>query len=389
MLSIAAVTFTVWMIIGKGVEFSLLRAISVLVISCPCALGLATPVAIVVSNGRGARNGILFRNATAIEMIGRCDTVLLDKTGTVTNGKPVVSDIYAFGDYSEEQVISLAASVEKKSDHPIANAICEYADGNGIAYEESDNFMSYDGLGVSAFAGGRTVKCGKYSFAGNPSSEEPSSDGRTGVYVGDGENVFGAIYLFDSVKTDSADAIRSIKKLGIEVYILTGDNKNAADIIAEETGVDGVFSGLMPAEKAEIVKRFRKDRKVVMVGDGINDAPALVSADVGVAIGAGTDIAIDSADIILINSSLKDLARTVRLSRRTVLNIYENMFWAFIYNVLGIPLAAGVFGWTLSPMICAAAMSFSSVCVVTNALRLNLITIEESVSDKLIKTKRK
>ena len=392
-LLIALITFSVWMIMGKTFEFSLLRAISVLVISCPCALGLATPVAIVVANGRGARNGILFRNATAIELIGKCDTVFLDKTGTVTEGRPVVDEIKTFNNATHESVLSLAASVERQSDHPAAKAVLDHAQKEGIELFEAEDFASFDGLGVSAKVKGQVIKCGKQSFAGEESSALEGSGGRTAVFVGGENGLLGVVYLFDSVKSDSADAIRSIRKLGIDVYVLTGDNRFAAESVAEKTGVNGVYSELMPADKAEIIKKHKDGHKVLMVGDGINDAPALVSADVGIAIGAGTDIAIDAADAVLINSSLKDLARTIRLSKRTVLNIYENLFWAFIYNIIGIPLAAGVFasvlGWELSPMFGAAAMSLSSFCVVSNALRLNLITIDESGADRLIKTRNK
>ena len=379
-MAIAAVTFAVWMIAGMDIEFSLNAAISVLVISCPCALGLATPVAIMVATGRGAQLGVLFKNAEALENLHKVDTVVLDKTGTLTAGKPVVTDIFP-ASVDEQTLLRLAASIEAKSEHLFAKAICDKAEN--VSLEAAESFTVLPGQGVAA-----TINNRKY-YGGNqklmeqlgipvPGFSELTDMGKTPLYFAtqDGEYL-GAVVAADVLKPDSAVAINMLKKLHLRVIMLTGDNEKTAYAIADRANIDEVVSGVLPAGKAEVIRKLRAEgRNVLMVGDGINDAPALVTADIGMAIGAGTDIAMESADIVLINNSLKSVVDAVRLSKKTIRNIKQNLFWAFFYNCLGIPVAAGMlypaFGILLSPMIGAAAMSFSSVFVVTNALRLRL-----------------
>lgn len=389
-MAIAAVTFAVWMIAGQGFEFALARAITVLVISCPCALGLATPVAVTVGTGKAAEYGILIKSAASLEALAQADTVLLDKTGTVTRGKPQVSDIITFDGMTQEKAISIAAAVESGSTHPIASAIIERAGDSEIP--ESTKFSYRGGLGASAEVEGRMYYAGNAALmklAGTETDKGEAAkaakaleaDGRTLVFLSDGEGIKALIGISDKVRADSREAISDIKALGMKAVMLTGDNRASAAAVCREVGIDEAVVDILPADKEAQVQRFRAEgRRTVMIGDGINDSPALAAADVGMAIGAGTDIALDSADIILLNSSLISAAGAMTLSRRVMRNIKMNLFWAFFYNVLGIPIAAGVlfpaFGLTLSPMIGAAAMSLSSVCVVTNALRLRLVKLK-------------
>ncbi len=381
---IAFVTAIIWILLDKSVGFALARGVSVLVISCPCALGLATPVAIMVGSGIGAKQGVLFKNAISLEQTGKVKTVALDKTGTVTVGKPVVTDIIQSDDCDD--LVAFAASIEYNSEHPIAVAINNYASENNISFKSVSQFKSHSGGGVTALLDSVPVYAGNYKFISNyiaeidnsyiNASNEFAKQGKTPVFFGKDGALLGVIAVADIIKSDSAYAITELKKMGIRVVMLTGDNKLTANEIGKSAGVDEVIAEVMPIDKERIVGELMKQGRVAMVGDGINDAPALTRANVGIAIGAGTDVAIDAADVVLVNSKLTDVVTAIKLSRATLNNIYQNLFWAFFYNAIGIPLAAGVFigwlGWQLNPMYAAAAMSISSFCVVTNALRLNL-----------------
>ena len=385
-IGISIVTFIVWMLMGYDFEFALSLAITVLVISCPCALGLATPVAIMVGTGNGAQHGILVKSAEALETMHSINTVVLDKTGTITEGKPVVTDILTNGEMTEEELIHIAASIEKPSEHPLAEAVVEKAKEMGLTLKKVDNFNSVSGMGIAAFIEGKPYIAGNLALMNEESielgqfqeeSDRLASEGKTPLFFGDNKKVLGIIAVADVVKKNSKQAIELFKKMGIDVVMLTGDNKRTAEAIRRQLDIDKVIAEVLPQDKEREVRAIQeKGHKVAMIGDGINDAPALTRADVGVAIGAGTDIAIESADIVLIKNDLLDAVTAVQLSRSTIKNIKQNLFWAFFYNVLGIPLAAGVFylsmGWKLSPMFAAAAMSLSSVFVVTNALRLKL-----------------
>ena len=383
-IAIAIVTFGVWMAMGYSFEFALSLAITVLVISCPCALGLATPVAIMVGTGKGAQNGILVKSAEALETLHSINTVVLDKTGTITEGKPVVTDVLTDGEISEEELILIAASIEKQSEHPLAEAIVEKAKELNLTLKKVDNFNSVSGMGIAAFIDGNPYIAGNLALMneedidlGNfqEESDRLANEGKTPLFFGDNKKVFGIIAVADVVKKNSKEAIELFKKMGIDVVMLTGDNKRTAEAIRRQLDIDRVVAEVLPQDKEREIREIQeKGHIVAMIGDGINDAPALTRANVGVAIGAGTDIAIESADIVLIKNDLLDAVTAVQLSRATIKNIKQNLFWAFFYNILGIPLAAGVFylsmGWKLSPMFAAAAMSVSSVFVVTNALRL-------------------
>ncbi len=396
-ISIALVTFAVWLLLGKEMSFSLSRAISVLVISCPCALGLATPVAIMVSNGVGAKNGILFKTASALEQTGKTQIALLDKTGTLTLGEPKVTDVISI-ETDEKTLLEYAFSLEEKSEHPLSRAITEYAREKGVSSFAVSDFLVLSGSGVSGKVENEKITGGSLKFINSivPVSEEIkeqcdrlSQTGKTPLLFSKNESLMGIIAVSDVIKPDSPEAVRELKDMGIRVVMLTGDNEKTANAIAEKTGVDDVIASVMPDGKQAAVSHLKKYGRVMMVGDGINDAPALTEADIGVAIGAGADVAVDAADVVLVNSSLKDVASAIRLSRATLKNIKQNLFWAFFYNVLGIPLAAGayigLFGWELNPMFGAAAMSLSSFFVVTNALRLNLFKLHNPKKDKKIK----
>lgn len=397
-ISIAVVTIIVWLLCGATFGNALVRGISVLVISCPCALGLATPVAIMVGNGVGAKNGILFKNATSLETTGKVSYVLLDKTGTITNGTPVVTDIIPSENYTENDLLSYASSLESKSEHPLAKAVVQKAIDSNIKTLDTTDFKSLTGNGVSAKINGKTIVGGSVKHISSianidekviKQADDLATKGKTPLLFVMDNRLLGIIAVADVVKSDSPKAIKELQNMGIKVVMVTGDNEKTAQAIAKESGVDEVIAGVLPDGKEKVVTQYKEKGMVAMVGDGINDAPALTRADIGIAIGAGTDVAIDSADIVLMKSKLTDVLGAIRLSRGTLRNIHENLFWAFIYNVIGIPLAAGVwipiFGWTLSPMFGAAAMSFSSFCVVTNALRLNFLNIRSSKRDRKIK----
>lgn len=399
-ISIAVVTIIVWLLCGATFGNALVRGISVLVISCPCALGLATPVAIMVGNGVGAKNGILFKNATSLETTGKISYVLLDKTGTITNGTPVVTDIIPSENYTENDLLSYASSLESKSEHPLAKAVVQKAIDSNIKTLDTTDFKSLTGNGVSAKINGKTIVGGSVKHISSianideniiKQADELATKGKTPLLFVMDNRLLGIIAVADVVKSDSPKAIKELQNMGIKVVMVTGDNEKTAQAIAKESGVDEVIAGVLPDGKEKVVTQYKEKGMVAMVGDGINDAPALTRADIGIAIGAGTDVAIDSADIVLMKSKLTDVSGAIRLSRGTLRNIHENLFWAFIYNVIGIPLAAGVwipiFGWTLSPMFGAAAMSLSSFCVVTNALRLNFLNIRSSKRDRKIKNK--
>lgn len=399
-ISIAVVTIIVWLLCGATFGNALVRGISVLVISCPCALGLATPVAIMVGNGVGAKNGILFKNATSLETTGKVSYVLLDKTGTITNGTPVVTDIIPSENYTENDLLSYASSLESKSEHPLAKAVVQKAIDSNIKTLDTTDFKSLTGNGVSAKINGKTIVGGSVKHISSitnideniiKQAEDLATKGKTPLLFVMDNRLLGIIAVADVVKSDSPKAIKELQNMGIKVVMVTGDNEKTAQAIAKESGVDEVIAGVLPDGKEKVVTQYKEKGMVAMVGDGINDAPALTRADIGIAIGAGTDVAIDSADIVLMKSKLTDVSGAIRLSRDTLRNIHENLFWAFIYNVIGIPLAAGVwipiFGWTLSPMFGAAAMSLSSFCVVTNALRLNFLNIRSSKRDRKIKNK--
>lgn len=399
-ISIAVVTIIVWLLCGATFGNALVRGISVLVISCPCALGLATPVAIMVGNGVGAKNGILFKNATSLETTGKVSYVLLDKTGTITNGTPVVTDIIPSENYTENDLLSYASSLESKSEHPLAKAVVQKAIDSNIKTLDTTDFKSLTGNGVSAKINGKTIVGGSVKHISSitnidekviKQADDLATKGKTPLLFVMDNQLLGIIAVADVVKSDNPKAIKELQNMGIKVVMVTGDNEKTAQAIAKESGVDEVIAGVLPDGKEKVVTQCKQKGMVAMVGDGINDAPALTRADIGIAIGAGTDVAIDSADIVLMKSKLTDVSGAIRLSRGTLRNIHENLFWAFIYNVIGIPLAAGVwipiFGWTLSPMFGAAAMSLSSFCVVTNALRLNFLNIKSSKRDRKIKNK--
>lgn len=399
-ISIAVVTIIVWLLCGATFGNALVRGISVLVISCPCALGLATPVAIMVGNGVGAKNGILFKNATSLETTGKVSYVLLDKTGTITNGTPVVTDIIPSENYTQDDLLSYASSLESKSEHPLAKAVVQKAIDSNIKTLDTTDFKSLTGNGVSDKINGKTIVGGSVKHISSitntdeniiKQADDLATKGKTPLLFVMDNQLLGIIAVADVVKSDSPKAIKELQNMGIKVVMVTGDNEKTAQAIAKESGVDEVIADVLPDGKEKVVTQYKEKGMVAMVGDGINDAPALTRADIGIAIGAGTDVAIDSADIVLMKSKLTDVSGAIRLSRGTLRNIHENLFWAFIYNVIGIPLAAGVwipiFGWTLSPMFGAAAMSLSSFCVVTNALRLNFLNIRSSKRDRKIKNK--
>lgn len=393
-ISISVLTTLVWLLLGREFGYALARGISVLVISCPCALGLATPVAIMVGNGLGARNGILFKTAASLEAAGRTQIVALDKTGTITSGEPRVTDILPAEGVSESELLTLAASLEQKSEHPLAKAVLAYAETETIACPDVTDFAALPGNGLSARLDGMEIYGGNAEFIAAKASVPAelqaeaarlAAEGKTPLFFGGAGHLMGVIAVADTLKEDSPRAIRELQNMGIRVVMLTGDNQRTADAIGRQAGVDEVIAGVLPDGKEAVIRRLQESGKVAMVGDGINDAPALTRADTGIAIGAGTDVAIDAADVVLMNSRLSDVPAAIRLSRATLRNIHENLFWAFIYNIIGIPLAAGVFipfGLTLNPMFGAAAMSLSSFCVVSNALRLNLFDLHSTKHDR-------
>ena len=417
-ITIAVITIIVWLVTGQSIGFALARGISVLVISCPCALGLATPVAIMVGNGKGAKSGILFKTAASLEATGRTQIVALDKTGTITSGEPKVTDIVVnpefFGNNTgnrisglglnenagsnEDILLTLAASVEAKSEHPLAKAIMSRAQEDGIRIAEVSDFSAVVGNGLTANLAGKNIKAGNLSFVSKyvevsdymkSKADAFSKAGKTPIFFAQDDKLAGIIAVADTIKEDSPEAVRQLRNMGIKVVMLTGDNEQTARAIGKEAGVDEVIAGVLPDGKENVIKQLKKQGKVAMVGDGINDAPALTRADMGIAIGAGTDVAIDAADVVLMKSRLIDVPAAIRLSRATLTNIHENLFWAFFYNVIGIPLAAGLWypllGWKLNPMFGAAAMSLSSFCVVTNALRLNLCRVYDPKHDRKVK----
>lgn len=399
---VAVVTTLVWLFLGDGVGSALARGISVLVISCPCALGLATPVAIMVGNGIGAKHGILFKTAESLETTGKTEIVVLDKTGTITSGEPAVTDLLPAPDVTPEALLKTAYSLERKSEHPLAKAILRRAEEDGLSADEVLDFRALPGNGLSAVLNGEELSGGNLRFicekADVPekmqkAAEKLAEEGKTPLFFAKGERFVGVIAVADVIKEDSPQAVKELQNMGIHVVMLTGDNERTAKAVGKQAGVDEVIAGVLPEGKESVIRSFKEKGRVAMVGDGINDAPALTRADVGIAIGAGTDIAIDAADVVLMKSRLLDVPAAIRLSRATLRNIHENLFWAFIYNIIGIPLAAGVwiplFGWRLNPMFGAAAMSLSSFCVVTNALRLNLFNIRSAKRDKKIKGKQK
>ena len=417
-ITIAVITIIVWLVAGESIGFALARGISVLVISCPCALGLATPVAIMVGNGKGAKSGILFKTAASLEATGRTQIVALDKTGTITSGEPKVTDIVVnpefFGNNTgnrisglglnenagsnEDILLTLAASVEAKSEHPLAKAVMSRAQEDGIRIAEVSDFSAVVGNGLTADLAGKNIKAGNLSFVSKyvevsdymkSKADAFSKEGKTPLFFAQDDKLAGIIAVADTIKEDSPEAVRQLRNMGIKVVMLTGDNEQTARAIGKEAGVDEVIAGVLPDGKENVIKQLKKQGKVAMVGDGINDAPALTRADMGIAIGAGTDVAIDAADVVLMKSRLIDVPAAIRLSRATLTNIHENLFWAFFYNVIGIPLAAGLWypllGWKLNPMFGAAAMSLSSFCVVTNALRLNLCRVYDPKHDRKVK----
>lgn len=389
-LVISVITLVVWLLIGKTFGFAIARAISVLVISCPCALGLATPVAIMVGSGVGAKHGILFKTATSLETCGKCNIAVLDKTGTVTEGKPIVTDVLPLNDTDKTALLQIAYTLESGSAHPLAVAVNEYAEKNGISKFEIIGFSETAGFGVSGTVNGKDCfgcSVGSAKEKGIDVSsvtditDKLSLDGKTPLLFAENNSLLGIIAVADTLKSDTETAVKTLKKMGLRVVMLTGDNQKTANAVAKSVGIDEVKAGVKPDGKAEVITELKRGGKVIMVGDGINDAPALTVADIGMAIGSGMDIAVESADVVLMNSSLQDVVNAIRLSRKTLLNIKQNLFWAFVYNTIGIPLAAGVFisllGWELNPMFGAAAMSLSSFCVVTNALRLNFFKIKK------------
>ena len=396
-IAIAVVTTAAWLLLGRDLAFALARGISVLVISCPCALGLATPVAIMVGNGLGAKNGILFKTAASLEAAGRTQIVALDKTGTITRGEPEVTDLLPAEGVTEGELLTLAAALEQKSEHPLARAVLAYAAARQLDPPEVTDFAALPGNGLTAKLAGRSVYAGSLSFIQTQApvpaalagqAQALAEQGKTPLFFGGEGRLLGVIAVADTIKEDSPDAIRQLQAMGIRVVMLTGDNQRTAEAIGRQAGVDQVIAGVLPDGKESVIRALSEKGKVAMVGDGINDAPALTRADTGIAIGAGTDVAIDAADVVLMNSRLSDVPAAIRLSRATLRNIHENLFWAFIYNVIGIPLAAGLLiplGLTLNPMFGAAAMSLSSFCVVSNALRLNLFQLHSAAKDKAIR----
>ena len=396
-IAIAVVTTAAWLLLGRDLAFALARGISVLVISCPCALGLATPVAIMVGNGLGAKNGILFKTAASLEAAGRTQIVALDKTGTITRGEPEVTDLLPAEGVTEGELLTLAAALEQKSEHPLARAVLAYAAARQLDPPEVTDFAALPGNGLTAKLAGRSVYAGSFSFIQTQApvpaalagqAQALAEQGKTPLFFGGEGRLLGVIAVADTIKADSPDAIRQLQAMGIRVVMLTGDNQRTAEAIGRQAGVDQVIAGVLPDGKESVIRALSEKGKVAMVGDGINDAPALTRADTGIAIGAGTDVAIDAADVVLMNSRLSDVPAAIRLSRATLRNIHENLFWAFIYNVTGIPLAAGLLiplGLTLNPMFGAAAMSLSSFCVVSNALRLNLFQLHSAAKDKAIR----
>ena len=407
-ITIAIITIIAWLIAGETVGFALARGISVLVISCPCALGLATPVAIMVGNGKGAKSGILFKTAASLEATGRTQIVALDKTGTITSGEPKVTDIVPDEKFFEETgnhagaLLAIAASVEAKSEHPLAKAIMDRAKTDEIAVAEVTDFSAVVGNGLTAILAGKMIKAGNLAFVSKfvkvsddmrAKAVEFSKEGKTPLFFAADDRLCGIIAVADTIKEDSPEAVRQLKNMGIRVVMLTGDNEQTANAIGKQAGVDEVIAGVLPDGKEAVIRKLKKQGRVAMVGDGINDAPALTRADMGIAIGAGSDVAIDAADVVLMKSRLIDVPAAVRLSRATLTNIHENLFWAFFYNVIGIPLAAGLWypllGWKLNPMFGAAAMSLSSFCVVTNALRLNLCRVYDPKHDRKATPDRK
>ena len=400
-IGIAAVTIVIWLLCGQSIGYALARGISVLVISCPCALGLATPVAIMVGNGMGAKNGILFKTAVSLEEAGKVNTVVLDKTGTITKGEPKVTDLIMAEGVSEAELLETAYALEARSEHPLAGAVVAMAEGKKLKVCDVQDFMILPGNGLTAVNNGDQLIGGSLTFLseriGVPDdvktvAQRLAEEGKTPLLFARSKKILGVIAVADVIKEDSPEAIHQLQNMGIEVVMLTGDNERTAAAVGKQAGVDQVIAGVLPDGKEAEIRRLRRKGKVAMVGDGINDAPALTRADIGIAIGAGTDVAIDAADVVLMNSKLSDVPAAIRLSRATLKNIHENLFWAFIYNIIGIPLAAGVwiplFGWQLNPMFGAAAMSLSSFCVVTNALRLNLFDMRNAAKDKQIKRKQ-
>ena len=400
-ITIAVITIIVWLIAGQSIGFALSRGIAVLVISCPCALGLATPVAIMVGNGMGARNGIMFKTAVSLEETGKMQIVALDKTGTITSGEPKVTDIIPAAGVTEAVLLKYAYALENKSEHPLARAIIEKAKEENAGIEEVTGFQALPGNGLTAILDGHTLYGGNHTFISSKVSvdgdirkkaEKLAEEGKTPLFFGNEEHLSGVIAVADVIKEDSPQAIKELQNMGIHVVMLTGDNERTAKAIGQQVGVDEVIAGVLPEGKEQVIRKLKEKGKVAMVGDGINDAPALTRADIGIAIGAGTDVAIDAADVVLMKSRLSDVPAAIRMSRATLRNIHENLFWAFFYNIIGIPLAAGVwyplFGWKLNPMFGAAAMSLSSFCVVSNALRLNLFKMYDASKDKRLKAKK-
>ena len=400
-ITIAVITIIVWLITGQSIGFALSRGIAVLVISCPCALGLATPVAIMVGNGMGARNGIMFKTAVSLEETGKMQIVALDKTGTITSGEPKVTDIIPAAGVTEDTLLKYAYALENKSEHPLARAILEKAKEENAGIEEVTGFQALPGNGLTAILDGHTLYGGNHTFISSKVSvdgdiqkkaEKLAEAGKTPLFFGNEDRLLGVIAVADVIKEDSPQAIKELQNMGIHVVMLTGDNERTAKAIGQQAGVDEVIAGVLPEGKEQVIRKLKEKGKVAMVGDGINDAPALTRADMGIAIGAGTDVAIDAADVVLMKSRLSDVPAAIRMSRATLRNIHENLFWAFFYNIIGIPLAAGVwyplFGWKLNPMFGAAAMSLSSFCVVSNALRLNLFKMYDASKDKKLKAKK-
>lgn len=402
-IGIAAVTILIWLIAGQSVGFALARGISVLVISCPCALGLATPVAIMVGNGMGAKNGIMFKTAVSLEETGKMEIVALDKTGTITSGEPKVTDIFPVKEVTEEELLQFAYALEQKSEHPLARAILAEAEERQLNTLEVTDFQAVPGNGLTAkLPGACILRGGNLKFISDTVSvsdeikrkaEQLAEEGKTPLFFSKDEKLIGIVVVADVIKEDSPRAVKELQNMGIRVVMLTGDNERTAKAIGQQAGVDEVIAGVLPEGKESVIRALKQHGKVAMVGDGINDAPALTRADMGIAIGAGTDIAIDAAEVVLMKSRLSDVPAAIRMSRATLRNIHENLFWAFIYNAIGIPLAAGlfypIFGWKLNPMFGAAAMSLSSFCVVTNALRLNWFKIHDASRDRKIKRKKK
>lgn len=400
-ITIAVITIIVWLIAGQSIGFALSRGIAVLVISCPCALGLATPVAIMVGNGMGARNGIMFKTAVSLEETGKMQIVALDKTGTITSGEPKVTDIIPAAGVTEDTLLKYAYALENKSEHPLARAILEKAKEENAGIEEVTGFQALPGNGLTAILDDHTLYGGNYTFISSKVSvdgdiqkkaEKLAEAGKTPLFFGNEDRLLGVIAVADVIKEDSPQAIKELQNMGIHVVMLTGDNERTAKAIGQQAGVDEVIAGVLPEGKEQVIRKLKEKGKVAMVGDGINDAPALTRADMGIAIGAGTDVAVDAADVVLMKSRLSDVPAAIRMSRATLRNIHENLFWAFFYNIIGIPLAAGVwyplFGWKLNPMFGAAAMSLSSFCVVSNALRLNLFKMYDASKDKKLKAKK-